>query len=285
MTAASLKFEIDRSSCSRCDLCVKDCPATVIDLDSFGFPQVAAERESECVFCQHCLAVCPHGAVSIRGLRAANSPTLTPELLPKLEQMEHLVRVRRSVRQYRQADVDPVLIQRLLDAIANAPTGVNVRDLTYTVVQERSVLSTLRERVADAILTAARSQQFAQESAFLVNAAHRWRAEGRDLIFRGAPHLLVVSASRAMRTPQQDVALTLAYFELLAQSAGLGTVWCGYLRVVLEALPALKSLFSLSPDDTYYAMLFGYPGIRYARGVQREGSAHIRRLTTVAPLG
>lgn len=281
MTLAPLRFEIDHSSCSRCNLCVKDCVAEVIDVDPFGFPLVSAERESECVFCQHCLAVCPNGAVSIRGVRAANGQALTPELLPKLEQMEHLVRVRRSVRQYRQADVDPVLIQRLLDAISNAPTGVNARDLTYTIIQERSLLSAFRERVTDAILTAAQSPQFAQNSAFLVNAAHRWRSEGRDLIFRNAPHLLVVSASPAMRTPQQDVALTLAYFELLAQAAGLGTVWWGYLKVVLEALPSLKTLLSLPPDDTYYGMLFGYPAIKYARGVQREGSAHIRQLKSI----
>lgn len=281
MTSTPLNFQVNHSSCSRCGLCVKDCVATVIDLDDFGFPRVLAERESECVFCQHCLAICPDGAVSIRGVQPADSPRVTPELLPRLEQMEHLVRVRRSVRQYRQDDVDPVLIQRLLDAISNAPTGVNVRDLTFTVIQKRSVLSALRERVTDAILEAARSEQFAEKSAFLVSAASRWRTEGRDQIFRNAPNLLVVSASPAMRTPQQDVALTVAYFELLAQSAGLGTVWFGYLRVVLEALPELKSLLSLSPDDVYYGILFGYPAVKYARGVQREGSAQIRHLSSI----
>jgi hypothetical protein len=74
----------------------------------------------------------------------------------------------------------------------------------------------------------------------------------------------------------QDVTLTLAYFELLSQSAGLGTVWCGYLKVVLEALPSLKPLLGLVSDDIYYGMLFGNPAVKYARTVQREGSARVR---------
>ena len=45
------------------------------------------------------------------------------------------------------------------------------------------------------------------------------------MIFRGAPHLLVVSASPESVCPAEDVNLALAYFELMAQSAGLGTVW------------------------------------------------------------
>ena len=72
--------------------------------------------------------------------------------------------------------------------------------------------------------------------------------------------------------------LALAYFELLAQSAGLGTVWLGLLKRALEILPELKALLGLPGDHVYYAMLFGHPAVRYARTVQRRGTARLRIL-------
>jgi hypothetical protein len=65
---------------------------------------------------------------------------------------------------------------------------------------------------------------------------------------------------------------------LLAQSAGLGTVWCGLLKLAFESAPELKSLVGLPADHHYYAMLFGPPAIRFARSVQRDDAAEIRRV-------
>jgi hypothetical protein len=66
-------------------------------------------------------------------------------------------------------------------------------------------------------------------------------------------------------------------FELLAQSAGLGTVWCGLLKLAFESAPTLKSLVDLPPGHHYYAMLFGHPAVHYARTVQRDDAATIKR--------
>jgi nitroreductase len=227
------------------------------------------------------LAICPEGAISVNGMRPENSLAIVPQALPQFEQMNLLVRARRSVRQYRDEDVEPNLIQRLLDALAHSPTGVNARRLAFTVVSQRTVLSELRARTLEAIAVAAKQGTLPPKVSFLGKAPQIWQKDGRDLIFRNAPHVLIVSAPPNTPCPQQDVALTLAYFELLAQSAGLGTVWCGYLRVVFDALPSLKALVSLEPDHVYYAMLFGVPAVSYARTVQREGSAQIRRVTRI----
>jgi nitroreductase len=194
--------------------------------------------------------------------------------------MDRLVRARRSVRQYRKNGVDGSLIARLLASLSHAPTGVNARQLTFTVIEKGEAFSSFREKVFDAITVASEHGQLDEKASILAKMARRWRDESQDIIFRGAPHLLVVSAPSNTPCPQQDVALTLAYFELLAQSAGLGTVWCGYLHVVLEALPALKPLLGLTENDVYYGMLFGNPAVKYARTVQREGSATIRRVSS-----
>ena len=100
-----------------------------------------------------------------------------------------------------------------------------------------------------------------------------------DEIFRGAPHLLVVSAGEKATCAKEDVDLSLAYFELLAQCSGLGTVWCGMLKLVLDAAPELRSCLDLGPETPFYGMLFGYPAVRYARTVQRDDAASVRRFS------
>ena len=78
--------------------------------------------------------------------------------------------------------------------------------------------------------------------------------------------------------PNQDVALALAYFELLAQSAGLGTVWWGIAQMVFMVLPDLKALIGVPVKHLYYAMLFGIPSVHYPRTVQRDNAAIVRRV-------
>lgn len=278
----SLQFLVDQTKCDHCGLCVDDCPARIITYDDAGVPEVKAAREADCVKCQHCLAICPDGAVSVNGVRPENSRPLTTSTVPTFAQMDQLVRARRSVRQYRPEDVNPNLIQRLLDAAAHAPTGVNARQLTFTVIEARATLARLRTQAFDAIAAATEAGHLVERGEFLAKVVHNWREHGRDVIFRDAPHLIIVSSPPTTPCPQQDVSLTLAYFELLAQTAGLGTVWCGYVKVMLEAFPALKPLFGLAPDHVYYAMLFGHCAVQYARTVQREGSAAIRRISSVS---
>ena len=102
---------------------------------------------------------------------------------------------------------------------------------------------------------------------------------GHDLVMRGAPHALIISEPAEAPCPEQDVSLTLAYFELLAQSAGFGTVWCGMLKHALEAAPELKDCIGLPRDHVYYPIMFGKPVMKYSRTVQRDSVAKINRVS------
>jgi hypothetical protein len=138
-----------------------------------------------------------------------------------------------------------------------------------------------RLKVRDAILSALDSGRSAASLGNLARFARNFSPRGSDGLFRGAPHALIVSAPANAPCPEQDVPLALAYFELLAQSAGLGTVWWGMLKHTLETFPDLKPLLGIKPNDVYYGMLFGMPSIQFARTVQRDDAAQIRRITVV----
>lgn len=95
--------------------------------------------------CQHCMAICPTAAISIMGHAPDKSAVLKKDRLPTLTQMELLIRGRRSIRKYLDENVDPALLKRIIAAQSNAPTGVNMRELTLHVVDNINVMHKLRE--------------------------------------------------------------------------------------------------------------------------------------------
>jgi len=261
---------IDDARCIRCGLCAQDCIPRVIAQSGKEIPATVPEREGYCMKCQHCLAVCPTGALSNLGKQPEDSLPLADGCFPTLDQMDLFVRGRRSVRKYQDENVDPALLRRLLAALGNVPTGANRCLLTYAVIDDKEVMGRLRARVMGALAEAAAADRFDEQHAYLARIVDAYVNHGVDGIFRTAPHALIVSCAPEAATPAEDVALALAYFELLAQSAGLGTVWWGLLRRVLNFLPELQPELGIPEGHAYYAILFGVPAIKYARTVQRD---------------
>jgi nitroreductase len=190
--------------------------------------------------------------------------------------MKTLVRGRRSVRQFLDEDLSPTLIDELLADLAHAPTGCNDRDLTFSLVPNRVAMGLLREKLVKAI--EAKQASGAVFDAFIAGTVTAYRNDGRDMLFRGAPHLLIVSPGEKATCSQEDAVLALAYFELLAQSANLGTTWCGVIKFIADMIPGTRELLGLAPDAYFYAMMFGKPAVQYARTVQRDSAARIRRI-------
>ncbi len=271
-----LKFSVDETLCTRCGECVQDCPSRIIAMADGQLPGIRPEQEPLCIQCQHCLAVCPTAAVSIFGRKPEDSLPLPAGALPTLDALTLLVRGRRSVRRYLPENVDPALIRRLLATLANVPTGVNRHALTFTLIADREVMQRFRVKAMDALAAAARAGRVKPAFAYLQNAVPAWVNHRVDIIFRGAPHLLIASEPFTAPCPTEDIPLALATFDLLAQSAGLGAVWCGMLKMLLEAVPELKADLGLPADHAYYAMLFGRPAVHYPRTVQRDTNAVIR---------
>jgi nitroreductase/NAD-dependent dihydropyrimidine dehydrogenase PreA subunit len=273
-----LKFTVDSAACIRCGQCVKDCPSLIIERTGKDVPLIRPENEAGCIQCQHCLAICPKGAISIFGRDPAKSTALTQKSFPPFEQMELFVRGRRSVRRYKDENVDAALLQRILATACNAPSGVNRMAVTFAVIDDREAMQRFRMKVYEGLAQALQARKIPERFEYLHRAVPLWTDKQVDLVFRGAPHLLVASAGEGAVCPQEDVNLSLAYFELLAQSAGVGTVWCGLVKMALEFLPELKKELGIAPKSAYYTMAFGMPAVRYARTVQRDNPARVRRI-------
>lgn len=268
MSAANLpnsRFRADPAKCTACGNCVLDCPAHIIHIVD-GVAAIKPENDEDCILCQHCLAVCPYAAVSVAGKNPEDS---LPSGGCDPEELDRLIRSRRSVRQFTPGVVDPVLLNRVLETVAHAPTGVNMRDLLFTVVHDAKAMDELRQRTCETLV--AKAAQIPEQYSWLVDCAKEWLDEEVDAIFRTAPHLIVVTAGPDQRCSQADCLIALSYFDLVAQANGIGTTWCGMMDGILRGFPESRGWLGI-PDDHKigYAMLFGPKGIAYPRTAQHD---------------
>ena len=94
-----LDFTIDVETCIGCGQCASDCPAMIIGMES-SIPTIAEDLESFCIRCLHCVAVCSEGSVSLLGYGPKEGRALPTETIPQAEQVEMLIKGRRSIRNY-----------------------------------------------------------------------------------------------------------------------------------------------------------------------------------------
>lgn len=255
-------FDVDPDKCVGCGVCVQDCVAGIIKLRN-GIAAVEPDAASDCIGCQHCLAICPTAAVRIHGLDPAASVPIA-DFAPDAANLDLLVRSRRSVRQFAPDPVPEELLARILETVSYAPTGVNSRQRRFTAIRDGGVMAEYRQRCCQAV-----SAAHGSAPALLVDLAEQWLGGGADAIFRNAPHLLVASVEKTAPCAEVDGVIALSYFDLVAQANGVGTVWAGFVSAMIQSIPQCGEWLGI-PDDhrVGYAILFGMPGVKYARTAQ-----------------
>ncbi|TKG93643.1 4Fe-4S dicluster domain-containing protein [Puteibacter caeruleilacunae] len=265
-----IDFKIDESKCIECGLCAKECPVRIIAMEPK--PVIRNGKEKNCLRCQHCLAVCPTGALSILGKKPEDSVTVAGEM-PSNEAMTRLIKTRRSVRVYKDESIDRKVIHELLDTAAYAPTGHNKNAVHFHVIDTPDAMNSFRQKVYLALNEASNAGKLTGSHEFLNGIQHLWMTKGIDIIFRNAPHLVIASAPNKITSPKADCLISMSYFELLANTNGIGTLWNGMIQFALDEIaPELRKAIGIPVDHAIgYALLFGKPAVKYARGIQSEG--------------
>ncbi|MCD8553694.1 nitroreductase family protein [Seleniivibrio sp.] len=262
-----LNFIVSESKCTSCKACVADCPAMIIELTD-KIPFIKPENEKKCYKCQHCLAICPTAAVSILGVDP--DTCVSPDKAADFEQVDALIRTRRTVRKFKNTDVSAEKLDKITKAAANAPTGKNDHQVQLVVVDSREQMDKFKEMVISVIEKADKEGKLNEHTAIFGVMAKHFR-NGKDIIFRGAPHIIFSVTPKTAPTPLADGFIALTYAELAAASLGVGTVWAGFVMWLTAAFPEILTNIGIEDDvQLSYALLLGEPAIKYHRGVQRD---------------
>lgn len=280
-------FQVDKSKCIHCGNCINTCTGMVLQFDIDQYPTMKTfERFGwrGCWRCEHCLAVCPTGAISIFGKKPEDSLP-TPEHNIG-EQMERLVANRRSCRRYLDKNVDSVIIDKIMNAMQNVPTGGNSCNVEYTIIDDKEYVKSIWQVAYKKMEENAKSGIYTDSfNDFYYTKMKQSEKTVRknDMLFCGAPHLFIAHekcVGKWAEDSKVNCNIATTYFELLANAFGLGTVIMSYAADVIIDNPQAREMLGI-PKNHYMKLIvgFGYPEIKYYRGVQKDRKKKIHRYT------
>lgn len=261
-------FKLDTNKCIKCKKCISECITGAIVPDENNQPMMV--HTEKCIKCQHCLAVCPVGAITFNNKNPENSEVpgfSNPNELLKL------IKSRRSTRKFQKVNVSKDTLEKLKDMLKYTPTGCNNHKLQFSFIDDIEVMDDFRVKVNSKIINILNKQP----AKFLINQTNKFVKykeaflNGEDIIFRDCPHMVVVSAPIDAPCHREDGIIALSYFELYANSLGLGTLWCGYAQAVLKIFPEFCEYLKIPKNySPVYCMLFGGKDVEFKRTTQPE---------------
>ena len=278
------QFKVDEERCVGCGLCVKACPAMLIVVNEKKKAQIKEVKRMDwygCWGCQHCLCVCPQGAISVLGKHPEDSLPMADRGAAVV--MDELIAGRKSCRHFQDRNVEKELLDHMLRILENAPTGGNKQRTEYTLIDDKEEMKKFQKLVYDKMEALAQQgiypKTFDAES-YQIMKDRQEQAMNGDLLFCSAPHLFIPHSPLALGSCREDVTIAASYFELMCAARQLGAVILRFPLNVLNNMPEVKALLKI-PEDHYVgaAIGFGYPEFSYARGSQKAGKAKIHRLT------
>jgi ferredoxin len=141
---------VDETKCKQDGFCLKDCPRAIIRIkDKESYPELVPGGEQSCLTCGHCVAVCPHGAMSHTKVPFEDCAPLQKEMAINEPQVAQFLRSRRSIRQFKDRPVEKQKIQRLIEIARYAPTGSNTQLVEWRVFAGRDKIKELARLAAD----------------------------------------------------------------------------------------------------------------------------------------
>jgi len=256
------KIVIDKDKCIKCGACVRDCLTYSLEQDDDKFARYADGGEERCLSCQHCFAICPVGAITFDGKKPEDAEDVN---FANPNDVLGLIKSRRSIRQFSSEEILVENFEKLKKMLPYIPTGCNFNGLHFSIIESKSAMDVIRNYVNQKVLKLISNKFTAKYAGKFVRYKSAFE-QGEDIIFRNAPHMIVVSSHIHAPCANVDPIIALSYIELYSQSLGLGTCWCGFAQACFKLLPKLSKMVQI-PDGykPVYVMLLGNPSVKYKR--------------------
>jgi nitroreductase/NAD-dependent dihydropyrimidine dehydrogenase PreA subunit len=280
---------IDQEKCTGCGLCVEVCPDQTISMEA----DRAAVTGSRCLQCGHCAAICPVAAIEVKAIAPDSLNFKSFELDKRWLQwgeydtaeLVRLMASRRSCRNYQDRPVSREILADLVKIGTTAPSGTNSQKWTFTVLDRRDQVEKFGDRVglffrklnkmAANPLLRLLSRLFSNDALGIYyrryydsikKGLERREEEGCDLLFHGAPAVIVVGSEEGASCPAEDALLATQNILLGAHAMGLGSCLIGFAVSAMQHDPAIKDILAIPRQEKIYAVIaLGHPNEHYQR--------------------
>lgn len=284
---------IDSKLCNGCGLCVPVCPDQCIALEA-GRAEIRGEK---CMECGHCQAACPQGAITIQAINTELGLHHITEKQGVVQpgkydcaELVHLMRSRRSCRNFKASAVELSLLEDLVKIATTAPSGTNSQGWNFTLLPTRREVAHLGALTAEFFrdLNAKAANPFYRLLANLFmggslsryyhryykgikEALREYDEEGKDRLFHGAEAAILVTVKKSASCPCEDALLASQNILLAAHALGLGSCLIGFVVEAMRRRKSMKQLMGVPGEEEIYAVIgLGYPDEKYSRVAGRK---------------
>lgn len=174
---------------------------------------------------------------------------------------------RRSVRSYLPEQIKDEELQTILKCALYAPTGGNLQNSRFLVIQNPELMEELNLIIRDELA----SREIA-EGEMMAKGIRRARTEGYHFIFH-APTLISAVAPRNHSNSMANCCTALENIQLAAAAMGLGACWSNQSHWLTD-VPAVRELFGRlglrEDEDIFGSVSIGYPAFVAAKAPARK---------------
>ncbi|MFH1117667.1 MAG: nitroreductase family protein [Pseudomonadota bacterium] len=262
---------IDRDKCKRDAVCTAVCPLGLIEMRTAeSYPSWIEAAENLCINCGHCVCACPAAALTVTRMTPEECSQASKALLPSYGQVDHFLRTRRSIRNYKDQPVDREILTSLLKTASFAPSGHNSQPVHWLAVDTADEIRRLAALVIEWMREAIEKEPEIAQPLHFDRVTAAWE-RGQDRVLRGAPNLVIAHADASLRASQAACIIALAHLELAAVARGLGTCWAGYFAAAANSYGPLMDALALPVrHQVFGALMIGHRKYQYARVPRRH---------------
>ncbi len=267
-----VRITIDKEKCIECHRCLDACPIVRV----VGFKSIEDELVGYiCLQCGGCMAVCPQGAISIGDL-----PPATPAgEIPPGDRALNLIKVRRSVRAFKEEKVRQEDWDKLLEAVKYSPVGHNAQYVDVMIVESPEVLQEISRigmdlskktamfinkpvfrRIFKRMLGKHTFSVFSKIALFYDQQKEAFE-QGLDPILFNPPALMIFLAPETEQMGRVEANMAAQTVALYAPALGPGTCYSGIVMVLFSSSnAAIKKVVPVPRGyEVYSALIVGYP--------------------------
>jgi len=256
---------IDDTLCKKDGICAAECPMVIIKWNKGELPAPAQNADALCINCGHCVAVCPHGALTHKKLSPQECMEKDKDLLLSPSQTEQFLRSRRSIRNFKETPVKKETLEEVIRLASFAPSGHNCQPVHWKVLNGRDIVKEHGAMVIDWMKLTQKENPELAKLMHLDMLIRAWKL-GVDTVTRSAPTLILAQGKESNPMAPQACTIAMTYLDLAAQSFDVATCWCGYfLRAAAIYPPLAEKLGKKQGLKTYAVMMAGYPKFKYHR--------------------
>lgn len=256
---------VDDFKCIRCGICAELCPVGIISHDERNVPAVGYSQAARCIKCGQCMIYCPTRANRLAFQDEDEIIRVSDLEMPGTEAGLNLLRTRRSVRRFKPDAVSERDFAKLFDTVRMAPSSSNSQSVRWIVSQNPEKTGEIRELVLNwfrEVIAKDRASRMGIVGAHAIALAEK----GKDMLLRGAPHLIMAVMQNNNGAMGEDGVIALTYVELAAHAMGLGCCWGGFLTVAARQYGPLREYLGISDDEHVCgAQMIGHPALLPSR--------------------